>query len=163
MKRIIAILIITVSICALLYYISVNKNHSTKIIINENYQNAKITLKRSACFGTCPVYSIIINGDGVVNYQGEKYVKQLGDIKTTIPPSKVKTLIDTLLKEDYLNLADSYNKMEMTDMPSVITSLTINGKTKSIEHYLGDRSAPEKLTKLEDNIDAAVNSLQWIK
>lgn len=43
-------------------------------------------------------------------------------------------------------------------MPSAITLLTINGKTKTVRHYHCDFSAPEQLTELEDIIDEIVNS-----
>ena len=58
---------------------------------------------------------------------------------------------------------DSYTERTITDAPSVITSIIIDGKTKSIEHYHGDFSAPEALTQLEDKIDEIVNSNQWIE
>ena len=50
-----------------------------------------------------------------------------------------------------------------TDMPSAFTSLTVDGKTKTVRHYHGDFSAPKELTELEDKIDEIVNSNQWIK
>src|SRR5438093_11038358 len=33
-----------------------------------------ITLERSECYGTCPIYSVAIRGDGSGTYRGEKYV-----------------------------------------------------------------------------------------
>jgi hypothetical protein len=64
---------------------------------------------------------------------------------------------------DYFSLKDSYEEFMATDMPSAFTSLTVDGKTKTVRHYHGDFNAPKELTELEDKIDEIVNSNQWIK
>ncbi|MFC2069256.1 DUF6438 domain-containing protein [Chloroflexota bacterium] len=123
----------------------------------------KITLERTACFGTCPVYMLTINGDGMIIYEGKDFVKTKGSAKSNISQEKVEQLISEFEEVDYFSLNDKYTERTITDAPSVITSITTNGKTKAIEHYHGDFSAPEKLNELEDRIDEIVNSEQWIK
>jgi hypothetical protein len=66
-------------------------------------------------------------------------------------------------KADYFSLNDSYTKFGKSDMPSANTAISLGGQTKAIKHYLGDISAPKKLTELEDKIDEIANSAQWIK
>ena len=128
-----------------------------------NNQDVVITLERTACFGTCPVYSLTIRGDGTVAYEGKEFVDVKGEAETTISQDQVDQLVSEFEKVDYFSLNDSYIERTVTDLPTVITSISIEGKTKEIEHYRGDFSAPEKLTKLEDKIDEIVNSDQWIK
>ena len=122
-----------------------------------------ITLERTACYGFCPIYSLTIHGDGTVLYEGEDFVETVGKAETVISREKVEQLISEFEKVDYNSLKDTYTERTITDAPSVITSITRNGKTKTIEHYHGDFNAPEKLTELEDKIDEIVNSDQWIK
>jgi len=122
-----------------------------------------ITLERTPCFGKCPVYSLKIKGDGAVIYAGEEFVKTEGIQESTISEDAIQQLITEFEKADYFSLKDSYTAFGVSDMPFVNTSITIGGKTKAINHYLGDRSAPEQLTKLENKIDEIVNSAQWIK
>jgi hypothetical protein len=122
-----------------------------------------ITLERTACFGACPVYSLTINGDGTVIYVGEDFVKTKGERETTIGADAVNQLVLEFEKADYFSLNDSYTGFGVSDMPSANTSITVGGQTKAVKHYLGDRSAPEKLTELENKIDEIVNSAQWIK
>jgi len=121
------------------------------------------TLERTVCFGACPDYTLIIKGDGNVTYEGRQFVKIEGTRTTTISEAKVRQLLSEFQKIDYFSLNDSYEEFGATDMPSAITSLTINGKTKTVRHYHGDFTAPEQLTELEDRIDEIVNSDQWIK
>jgi hypothetical protein len=122
-----------------------------------------ITLERTACFGTCPVYSLTIKGDGIVVYVGEDHVRTKGVKETTISIADVNKLVLEFEKADYFSLNDSYTSFGVSDMPSANTSITIGGISKSIKHYHGDRSAPKQLTELEDKIDDIVNSDQWIK
>jgi hypothetical protein len=122
-----------------------------------------ITLERTACFGTCPVYKLTIHGDGKVIYEGIRFVRVEGTIETTISEEKIEKLVSEFQKIDYFSLEDSYEERNATDMPSAFTSLTVDGKTKTVKHYHGDSSAPKELTELEDKIDEIVNSNQWIK
>jgi hypothetical protein len=75
----------------------------------------------------------------------------------------VNKLISDFEQADYFSLNDSYTSFGVSDMPFVTTSIRIGGRTKTVRHYLGDRSAPEQLTELENKIDEIVNSDQWIK
>ena len=128
-----------------------------------NLNDLVITLERTPCYGTCPVYTLTLFGDGKVVYEGKDFTKIRGRAETTISQAKIEQLVSEFEKIKYFSLNDNYTERTITDAPSVITSITIDGKTKSIEHYHGDFSAPETLTQLEDKIDKIVNSDQWIK
>ena len=122
-----------------------------------------ITLERTACFGFCPVYTLTVQGDGTVVYEGIDFVRVKGRAEITITKEKVEQLVSEFKEVDYFSLNDKYNERTITDAPSVITSITIDGKTKTIEHYHGDFNAPEQLIELENRIDEIINSKQWIK
>lgn len=121
-----------------------------------------ITLDRTVCFGTCPDYTLTIQGDGTVTYEGRMFVRIEGIRTTTISEEKIRQLISEFQRVDYFSFDDSYEDFGATDMPSAITSLTINGITKTVRHYHGDFSAPEQLTEVENKIDEIVNSEQWV-
>ena len=128
-----------------------------------NLEEVVITLERTACHGTCPVYALTIYGSGTVIYEGIEYVKTTGEKEGSISEEQVRQLISEFEKIGYFSLSDSYEERTITDAPSAITSITIDGKTKSIKHYHGDFSAPELLTELENRIDEITNSAQWIE
>ena len=128
-----------------------------------NLDDVVITLERTACFGPCPVYTLTIYGDGTVVYEGKDFAQTRGRAEATVSQEQIEQLISEFEKADYFSLNESYIEKTITDAETVITSITLNGRTKTIEHYHGDFSAPEKLTELEDKIDEIVNSGQWIK
>ena len=89
-------------------------------------------------------------------------MKTRGRVEITIPEEKIEQLLEEFESIDYFALNDNYKERTITDAPSVITSITVDGKTKTIEHYHGDFNAPEELTRLEDKIDEIINTDQWI-
>jgi len=83
-------------------------------------------------------------------------------IEATIDKEKVGKLVNKFDSIDYFSLNDEYMERTITDAPTVITSITFDGKTKTIKHYHGDFSAPEELTELENYIDEIIDTRQWV-
>lgn len=134
-------------------------------------QDTIITLERTACYGTCPIYKLTISGNGAVIFEGKRFVKKVGTSRFVIPEAQVRELVDAFEKINYFDLKDQYVKPEdgcrqrETDNPSAVTSLMLRGKSKSVTHYHGC-IGPEvlrQLEKLEQAIDNAANSAQWIR
>jgi hypothetical protein len=134
-----------------------------------------ITLERSICFGSCPHYKLTISADGTVTFEGREYVKVKGLAKGSISRDDVRKLIEAFERSSYFSLHDKYATEKdgcpevWTDNPNVVTSIRINGKSKSISHYYGcqDSAAksiyPAALTDLESRIDQIVGTDKWIK
>lgn len=122
-----------------------------------------ITLERQPCFGFCPVYTLTIHSDGQVAYDGLNHVEVAGPQTDTIDPAAVQQLGEAMIAAGYLDWEDAYMNQDVTDMPYVITSLTLtDGTTQRIEHYYGDHSAPEALTEVESMIDETAGVAQWV-
>ena len=77
-------------------------------------------------------------------------------------------------KQNFFDLEISINYVKdncpivVTDYPSVIISIQINGKTKKVKHYLGcleeERNHiifPQKLYSLERRINLITDSFRW--
>ena len=133
--------------------------------------DTEITLFRTNCYGGCAVYSLTIYADGRVLYEGGENSKKRGTLTSRISQEKVKELIAAFNGINYFSLADRYDHGSMdcpswgTDMPSALTSLTLNKKKKAVNHYLGCSGSEVlgKLSWLENKIDDAVNVKQWIE
>ncbi len=121
----------------------------------------RLTLERTPCFGSCPVYTVAIYADGTVVYEGESSVIVEGRQTTQIAPETVVALVEGFEATGYFEWEDSYDAFMVTDQSSVITSVTRDGETKTIHRYGGDNTAPIELLYLETWIDKAVNTQQW--
>ena len=157
------ILITTViAIAAMMLYIVLEQEKiKNKLYEPTDIQNVAIALKRSTCFGICPTYNITIYGNGTVIYEGTTNVNTTGIQISNITEDNLRLLISEFKKIDYFSLNETEIASHVVyDAPMFTTSLTINGKTKTIKHY--ETAVPKQLTDLENKIDEIVNSSQWI-
>src|SRR5258708_13538121 len=69
---------------------------------------AVIKMSRTACFGTCPVYDLELDGSGSVTYVGKKFVRVVGKRTAHIDPAKVAELIRQFHAINFFVLKDSY-------------------------------------------------------
>ncbi|HEV2401787.1 MAG TPA: DUF6438 domain-containing protein [Candidatus Sulfotelmatobacter sp.] len=121
--------------------------------------NLVLTLERTACFGSCPVYKLTIRGDGSVTYEGKKYVRVIGTRAGIVDTEKLAELVRAFSEAHYLALEDRYRSKLVSDQPTTYTSLTLHGRHKEVEDYCG---APASLTALERKIDEVANSKKWV-
>ncbi|HEY8196191.1 MAG TPA: DUF6438 domain-containing protein [Gemmatimonadales bacterium] len=127
-----------------------------------------ISLERTSCFGTCPVYTISVSPSGQVTFQGRAHVRLLGTAKGQIPPARVDSLLVELEKAGYFGFASRYAASEpacgryVTDLPAAITIINLRERTKRIEHDHGCGAAPGALAVLEKRIDEVLGSGEWI-
>ncbi len=120
-----------------------------------------LTLERTVCFGGCPVYTVTIHEDGTVIYHGERFVDVEGEQIGQIDPATVERMVEVFADAGYFAWDEAYTDRYVTDVPSVITSVTRNGETHRIERYTGDGSAPLLLPYLERWLDLMANTGQW--
>ena len=122
----------------------------------------KITLRRTPCYGPCPVYELTILGTGEVTYLGEAHVAKAGAHSWRISGRRLERLAEAFERARYSRLEDRYTSREFTDAPGCLTSVEYeDGSSKSIVHYHGDPSAPDMLTELEDEIDRIVGAERY--
>ena len=125
-----------------------------------------ITLERTACFGTCPVYSLKIYEDGRVVYEGKEFVKRTGMAEGRIKKKALHDLVAEFMKLNYFELKKKPDcPISATDFPAAMTSLNWKGRGNAVEHNHGCQGSEllKELSKLEDKIDEVVNTAQWIK
>jgi hypothetical protein len=127
-----------------------------------------ITLERTPCFGTCPVYQVAISRSGTVRFVGKQHVTRQGEATAEIPAARVDSLLRELEAGGYFGFADAYLMdapacgRYATDSPTVITSANAGGRTKTIRHDYGCDAAPQELGRLERLIDEVAGSSSWV-
>jgi hypothetical protein len=128
-----------------------------------------ISLERTACFGSCPVYIISVSSSGQVTFEGKAHVRELGTSTGQIPRQQVEALLIELQRAGYFEFPSRYAVSEpacgryVTDLPSAISSATLKGRTKRIEHDYGCGAAPGALMVLEQRIDEVLGTERWVE
>lgn len=116
-------------------------------------QDFSLTIQRTACFGTCPIFVMTVNNKGEVDYQGERFVKNVGHFRKSLDQTKFKSIVEQMQKSNIHDMKDDYNNEGISDLPSVILTYTAEGKTKKV---LCRYQCPAEFTALVLNIEALI-------
>lgn len=124
----------------------------------------EIDLERTACFGSCPIYTLELYGDGTVVFKGKSFVER-GLHVVHVPPSRVRDLARGLERAGFFTLSWNRHcgKGRATDLPSAISTLRIDGHKRTIDHYRGDQCAPVVLDRWEQRIDKVGGTSRWLE
>lgn len=143
-------------------------------------EDATITLQRTACFGSCPDYTVTIDGKGNVRFAtrsaegpGAADVHRafspddgvlLSGVHTdTVDPQEVRDLVMQFRASDFFALKDKY-VASVTDNPSYVLTFRTGVHTKTVVDYVGVKAGmPASVTALENAVDRAAGTARWVK
>jgi len=141
--------------------------------------NTTISLTRSACFGDCPNYTVVIHGDGQVRFTTDispvsdvdaihsqfaqsKGVLVPGTHQDRVLPQSVADLLAQFQRIGFWGLQDRY-EARVTDNPTQIITLEIGGRHKKVVDYVGTEAGmPQSVRDLEDSIDRVAGTARWV-
>jgi len=122
----------------------------------------EITLERTGCFGTCPSYIVTVSTDGVT-FEGRSFVVAEGHHSDSVDVDGVRDLARTFIAADFYSMDSSY-RASVTDNPTHVLSIAIDGHKKEVEDYVGSWvGMPAVITDLENHIDEFARTERWIK
>lgn len=126
-----------------------------------------VVFQRSACFGTCPVYTISVFANGDFVFEGLAHVRFQGIYRGRFDADIFPRLLAALDAAHYNEFNDHYVygeddgcKEYLTDHPSVRILVQRSGSIKEIWHYRGCRgfAREAELVALEDKLQEIVGS-----
>ena len=127
-----------------------------------------VRLRRSGCYGKCPSYAVTIRDDGAVEFKGERFVAAAGTQHGLVPAPKMAALRNALRDPSFSALADDYTPagpacgLWSTDAATVTMEFMLDGRHRTITHYLGCEGAPVLLRGIEKLIDDSAGVEHWI-
>ena len=130
----------------------------------------KIVLQRTACYGTCPVYTATIKNNGVVTFEGKDHVQFKGKATSGITAADWDFLVNALQRTKFFALKDRYSTKDdgcitvWTDSPALSITVTRGTEQKRVWYYKGCRGPLElaAIAWLGDTIDLVTNTQQWV-
>ncbi|RMF70689.1 MAG: hypothetical protein D6744_19060 [Planctomycetota bacterium] len=120
----------------------------------------EITLERTPCFGACPTYKLRLRRDGTAAYEGIANVRRMGRYSAKDVGHFFERLARLAVAIDYQHFDSKYT-MRVTDLPSTITSIVVDGKRKQVVNYGG--AGPIELWGFEMAADAVIEKINWAK
>ncbi|MCB0509269.1 MAG: hypothetical protein KDC82_00810 [Bacteroidetes bacterium] len=116
-----------------------------------------IELSRSACFGTCPVYSVQVFADGRVLYEGQRNVQNLGKFSANLEEAEAKLFFEELSQLNWTAYPESY-PIDNVDFPQFKLVYQNQELQKTIK--ANSNAAPE-LIELAKQIDFMLTKLEY--
>jgi hypothetical protein len=138
----------------------------TTNLTDSDLKSVVIQFERTLCYGNCPGYKLTIRGNGQIEYEGGKNVKQVGHQQGRISVDDLKRLVADFSKAKFFTI-DQFSQSHCpnctfcTDMPTAITEIKVKESSHRVEHYYGCRCAPKALWELEGTIDKIARTEQW--
>lgn len=136
------------------------KNHVPAPVVGAN-SRVTIALQRTGCYGTCPSYTATVSTNRVV-FDGGGFVVASGKHTDSIDADEVRHLATKFVAADFYSMDSSY-EAAVTDNPTYILSVSIDGREKKVVDYVGTWvGMPEVITDLEDDVDTLAQTERWI-
>ncbi|PQJ19650.1 DUF6438 domain-containing protein [Tenacibaculum sp. SG-28] len=133
-----------------------NEETLKESIATEN--NKLISFRKTACFGDCPVYDLIINKDGNAIFSGKEYVKVTGTEKFQLTDTELQKLNGYLANEALQNLQEVYDDPNVVDLGS--TYLIFNNQQVQIRLW---RDIPDALIDVHEYVQGLLLSKKLIE
>ncbi len=120
-------------------------------------KTASIEYQRTACFGTCPIYTMTIDGSGLATFEGKRFTEKIGSFTKQLTKDETKTLFNRLRQEDWNNFQTNY-KTRITDLPSTVFRFNYKKISKEVV-VTGEH--PEVLDVLSKTLSKIAESDGW--
>ena len=125
----------------------------TEIKIKEIKKELIISLERTPCYGTCPIYKMKIFSDGSAFYHGERFVEKIGNYEFSVRKETVNYILKKADEIGFFELEDKYTA-NITDLPKTITFIKDGENKKRVVNYYG---APKTLKEFENLVDGCID------
>lgn len=123
-------------------------------------ENARyeLTYERTACFGTCPQFKLLIHHSGLLTYDGQIFTEKTGIWQKQLSQKELSEIYKKFEGAKLDNYQDNY-PADYTDLPSKIITFK-NGKNLRTIRIEGKH--PEVLDELTTYLDSIANSSDWV-
>ncbi len=122
----------------------------------------EIILDRSACFGTCPDYQVILNNESI-EFDGKAHIAAFGKHYAKMDKAELRKLAQKFIDHEFYSMNNLFHS-NRTDMSYNRLTISIDGKSKTVVDYLGEEVwMPHIVNELENDVDTFAQTDVWIK
>lgn len=152
---------IVLLLCSLLVFGCSSSEKSPKSSNKKGKSNDELafTFQRTACYGTCPEYTLRVYMNGKAELEGTKNTEFIGTFDCQDCDEPMMAAVVTMAGDiNFWEMDDIYGDGVM-DLPSTITTLYVRSP-KKVTHIL---DGPEELKELESLIFDLYFKRVWVK
>jgi hypothetical protein len=134
--------------------------------------DVEIALDRTYCYGWCPVYKVVVRGDGTVVYTGLAHVQSTARAETKIDPTLLEPILREMEAIDLLRHEHTC-RSRIWDSPGTAITLRVGATTRTVaDQYSGDECGLDSpsvdptwhagIDRIGKLVDELVHIEQWI-
>lgn len=117
-----------------------------------------ISLQRTPCFGTCPVYSVTFHRNGEAEFEAKEHLPKLGKFSGKLDVATYGRLCYLIEQSRFQDLKDRY-QASWTDDTTCIVTVSGGEKRKEVSDY--GSVGPIELWAIQQIIDSVRESISW--
>jgi len=118
----------------------------------EKVKKPILDIRKTECFGDCPVYSATVFDDGSVLFNGEMHVDKKGSVKFKLSRGQTSSIRSMINALDVMELEDEYDGL-ITDLPSTFLTFYLDEDVKKVR---ARHNVPKKLDAFIDMIHGMI-------
>lgn len=115
-------------------------NDSIYSLINSEDCDTIITMRRTACYGTCPMFTLALLSNGKVYYNGKRFVNVFGIRDTIFNKNNLSKLMTDIEKSGFYDLRGVYNLQNCSGYPdgsTILINIKNNKNRKRVSFNTG--------------------------
>lgn len=130
---------------------------STKKADNFTEKDLRFSMRKGACFGSCPVYELKIFHGGYATFEGKQNTERLGLYDKQLSKSDYKKVVEAFEKLDF----DSYPDQFVSNIPD-LPNIEIGYHNGAIFRIVsGKEDRPEDLMQAQFQLEKIVDKKEW--
>lgn len=114
-------------------------------------------LDRTPCFGSCPVFKVVVKGNGDAVYTGRRFAPREGIFTGKLTAAQMAELRKMADEAGFFGMEDRYDG-QVTDLPSTIIRMSSGGRTKKVVGRVGPPVAFKEFAKFAEGL---FEQVQW--
>ena len=129
-----------------------------------------VRMKTSACYGECPIYTVVVKKNGELNYEGLEYVSVKGSKSAILSKQSVASIEEKLIKVKFLKMQSKLHSgnwgcfISATDHSYILIEASIKNKRKAVSTYIGCQSEQvDKVIELANYIEQVTEISKWVE
>lgn len=126
-----------------------------------------VYLHRQGCPSLCPVYAVLVRGNGAVEYEGVAFVATEGSRRTTLDPLALQALLVAVRRSGIAGApaaikpgTESCGRWS-SGRELLRIGITLEGATHTVDYYPGCEPGDPRLDRLAREIDALAGTARW--
>lgn len=140
-----------------IFFLSMTQCNPIKHISQISENKKLLSYERTACYGFCPVYSVILLQNGQVFFIGKQFIPIKDTITFQLPDQQLKQIKQIMEHPEYRNMKIDTTDLQVFDIPKLKYTDFIHDQKYDLDIHI-----PAPITEITKRIDHILKQKQLL-